>query len=54
MVSSVQMLANRLAAAGLVNAADSGYGRKSAAPPRNLKKGGAPRRTDSDTDSDFD
>ena len=51
----LQMLADRLAAAGVLHAADSGYGRKSAAAaPRNLRKAGPPRRADSDEDSDFD
>jgi len=50
----MQMLADRLVAAGLIHAADTGYGRMTAAPPRNLRKAGPPRRADSDEDSDFD
>ena len=54
-VLSMQMLADRLAAAGVLHAADSAYGRKAAAiPQRNLRKAGPPRRADSDEDSDFD
>ena len=49
------MLADRLAAAGVLHAADAGYGRKTAAaPPRNLRKSEHSRRGDSDEDSDFD
>ena len=51
----MQMLADRLAVAGVLHATDSGYGRKpAAAAPRNLRKAGPPRRADSDEDSDFD
>ncbi len=51
----VQMLADRLAAAGVLHVAESGYGRKTAAaPPRNLRRSEHSRRGDSDEDSDFD
>ena len=49
-----QMLADRLAAVQVLHAADSGYSRRPAAPPRNLRKASHPRRSDSDQDSDFD
>ena len=49
------MLADRLAAAGVLHVTDSGYGRKAAAAlPRNLRKAEHSRRGDSDEDSDFD
>ena len=51
----LQMLADRLAVAGVLLSADSGYGRVPAAvAPRNLRKAGPTRRADSDEDSDFD
>ena len=51
----VQVLADRLAAAGVLHVAEAGCGRKTAAaPPRNLRKSEHSRRGDSDEDSDFD
>jgi hypothetical protein len=53
---SLQALADRLAVAGVLQAADAGNGRKpaDAAAARNLRKTGPIRRADSDEESDFD
>lgn len=51
-----QMLAERLAAVGLVNEAAAGYSKstQAAAPRRNVRQGGAARQASSDEDSDFE
>jgi hypothetical protein len=53
---ATEVLAARLAAAGVLHEADgAGYGRgRPAQPQRSVRHGGAPRRGDSDEDSDFD
>ena len=50
------MLADRLAAVGLLNEAAAGYGRsqQAAAPCRNVRQGGTARHASSDEDSDFE